>query len=124
MPAASPARAPWAFPPASPISPPAWPSWFPGTVPTWLCSRRLFKASTRARSSSGRGVEIAEYSPAEVKSAVTGNGRADKVQVARMVKLLLGPSAAGSLSADASDALALALCCAQRFRLDQLRTQR
>ncbi|HEV3455141.1 MAG TPA: crossover junction endodeoxyribonuclease RuvC [Thermoanaerobaculia bacterium] len=72
----------------------------------------------------GRGIEIAEYSPAEVKSAVTGNGRADKMQVARMVKLLLGPSAGGSLSADASDALALALCCAQRFRLDQLRTRR
>ena len=72
----------------------------------------------------GRGVEIAEYSPAEVKSAVTGNGRADKVQVARMVKLLLGPGAGGDLSPDASDALALALCCAQRFRLDQLRARK
>jgi crossover junction endodeoxyribonuclease RuvC len=37
----------------------------------------------------GRGIEICEYSPAEVKSAVTGNGRADKSQVARMVRLLL-----------------------------------
>ncbi len=37
----------------------------------------------------GRGIEIREYSPAEVKSAVTGNGRADKDQVARMVRLLL-----------------------------------
>ena len=37
----------------------------------------------------GRGLEIREYSPAEVKSAVTGNGRADKEQVARMVRLLL-----------------------------------
>jgi len=73
----------------------------------------------------GRGVEIAEYSPAEVKSAVTGNGRADKVQVARMVRLLLGPGAGGgaALSPDAADALALALCCAQRFRLDQLRAK-
>ena len=35
----------------------------------------------------GRGLEIREYSPAEVKSAVTGNGRADKEQVARMVRL-------------------------------------
>ncbi len=72
----------------------------------------------------GRGVEIAEYSPAEVKSAVTGNGRADKVQVARMVKLLLGPAAAEGMSPDASDALALVLCCAQRFRLDHLRDQK
>ena len=42
----------------------------------------------------GRGLEIREYSPAEVKSAVTGNGRADKEQVARMVRLLLAARAA------------------------------
>jgi crossover junction endodeoxyribonuclease RuvC len=69
----------------------------------------------------GSGVEIAEYSPAEVKSAVTGNGRADKQQVARMVRMLLGPTAGGSLPPDATDALAVALCCAQRLRLDRLR---
>jgi crossover junction endodeoxyribonuclease RuvC len=68
----------------------------------------------------GRGVEIAEYSPAEVKSAVTGNGRADKQQVARMVRMLLGPAAGSSLPPDATDALAVALCCAQRLRLDRL----
>lgn len=72
----------------------------------------------------GGGVEIAEYSPAEVKSAVTGNGRADKAQVARMVELLLGPKVRDGLPPDATDALALALCCAQRRRLDQLRTDR
>jgi crossover junction endodeoxyribonuclease RuvC len=69
----------------------------------------------------GSGVEVAEYSPAEVKSAVTGNGRADKAQVARMVELLLGPKVRDGLPPDATDALALALCCAQRRRLDQLR---
>jgi crossover junction endodeoxyribonuclease RuvC len=68
----------------------------------------------------GRGVEIREYSPAEVKSAVTGNGRADKTQVARMVRLLLAAPGDGWAS-DATDALALALCCAQRLRLDKLR---
>ena len=72
----------------------------------------------------GGAVEIAEYSPAEVKSAVTGNGRADKAQVARMVALLLGPRAAAGLAPDATDALAVALCCAQRRRLDQLRSDR
>jgi len=67
----------------------------------------------------GRGLEIREYSPAEVKSAVTGNGRADKDQVAHMVRLLLSERGAGWAS-DATDALALAICCAQRLRLDRL----
>jgi crossover junction endodeoxyribonuclease RuvC len=70
----------------------------------------------------GRGMEIREYSPAEVKSAVTGNGRADKEQVARMVRLLLSSKGDGWAS-DATDALALAICCAQRLRLDRLRDQ-
>jgi crossover junction endodeoxyribonuclease RuvC len=69
----------------------------------------------------GSAVQIVEYSPAEVKSAVTGNGRAGKDQVARMVRLLLGQQAAIALAPDATDALALALCCAQRLRLDRLR---
>ena len=68
----------------------------------------------------GRGIEIREYTPAEVKSAVTGNGRADKEQVARMVRLLLGV-AGGGWPSDATDALAVALCCGQRLRLDRLR---
>lgn len=68
----------------------------------------------------GRGVAIREYSPAEVKSAVTGNGRAGKDQVARMVRLLLAADGDGWAS-DATDALAVALCCAQRLRLDLLR---
>jgi crossover junction endodeoxyribonuclease RuvC len=77
----------------------------------------------------GRGIEIREYSPAEVKSAVTGNGRADKEQVARMVRLLLVAEGGGTAGAtggqrwasDATDALAVALCGAQRLRLDRLR---
>jgi crossover junction endodeoxyribonuclease RuvC len=67
----------------------------------------------------GRGIEICEYSPAEVKSAVTGNGRADKSQVARMVRLLLAARGEGWAS-DATDALAVAICCAQRLKLDRL----
>jgi len=70
-----------------------------------------------------RGIETREYSPAEVKSAVTGNGRADKDQVARMVRLLLAADAADTAgwASDATDALAVAICCAQRLRLDRLR---
>ncbi len=71
----------------------------------------------------GRGIEIREYSPAEVKSAVTGNGRADKEQVARMVRLLLRveKTKGEGWPPDATDALALAICCSQRLRLDRLR---
>jgi crossover junction endodeoxyribonuclease RuvC len=68
----------------------------------------------------GRGVEIREYTPAEVKSAVTGNGRADKEQVARMVRILISLDGR-RLAADATDALAVALCGAQRLRMDRLR---
>lgn len=67
----------------------------------------------------GRGIEIREYSPAEVKSAVTGNGRAGKDQVARMVRLVLA-ARGEDWASDATDALAVAICCAQRLRLDRL----
>lgn len=68
-------------------------------------------------------VEIHEYSPAEVKTAVTGNGRADKRQVERMVRLILGLGDA-ELSVDASDALGVAICFAQRLRVDRLGASR
>jgi crossover junction endodeoxyribonuclease RuvC len=68
-----------------------------------------------------RSLPVAEYAPAEVKVAVTGNGRADKRQVARMVDLLLGVRSRRAGSSDATDALAAALCYAQRFRIDGLR---
>jgi len=67
----------------------------------------------------GQGVEIDEYSPAEIKSAVTGSGRADKQQVSRMVALQLSLPH-DSLSSDAADALAVAICYAQRQRFDHL----
>jgi crossover junction endodeoxyribonuclease RuvC len=65
------------------------------------------------------GSAIREFSPAEVKSAVTGNGRAGKDQVARMVRLLLALDGE-PLPADATDALAVAICCAQRLAMDSL----
>ncbi len=55
------------------------------------------------------GVPIVEYTPAEIKLAVVGYGRADKIQVQQMVKLLLGLTALPK-PFDASDALAAALC--------------
>ncbi|HXO18385.1 MAG TPA: crossover junction endodeoxyribonuclease RuvC [Thermoanaerobaculia bacterium] len=68
----------------------------------------------------GHGVEVKEYSPAEVKVAVTGSGRAGKDQVARMVRLLLALDGRGALASDATDALAVAICGAQRLRMDRI----
>lgn len=54
------------------------------------------------------GLAVAEYSPATVKKAVVGSGAADKSQIAFMVQRLL--PAAGAVTADAADALGVALC--------------
>jgi len=55
------------------------------------------------------GVTIAEYTPAEIKRAVVGYGRAEKRQVQHMIMLLLGLSEAPEPH-DAADALAVAIC--------------
>jgi crossover junction endodeoxyribonuclease RuvC len=55
------------------------------------------------------GVPIVEYTPAEIKLAIVGYGRADKTQVQQMVKLLLGLDVVPAPH-DAADALAAALC--------------
>ena len=55
------------------------------------------------------GVTVAEYTPAEIKRAVVGYGRAGKHQVQQMVKLILGLAALPSPH-DAADALAVAIC--------------
>lgn len=60
------------------------------------------------------GLAVAEYAPAEVKKAVVGGGRADKTQVAFMVRRLL--PTCGEVSADAADALAVAITHAHRRR--------
>ena len=54
------------------------------------------------------GLYVAEYAPNAVKKAVVGAGHADKKQVASMVNMLL-PNA-NPESADAADALAVAIC--------------
>ena len=53
-------------------------------------------------------IEIVEYTPAEIKRAATGNGRAGKDTVNRMVRMILGHP--GELAEDAADALAAAIC--------------
>lgn len=55
------------------------------------------------------GLPVAEYTPAEIKRAVVGQGRAEKHQVQHMVKMLLGLPVVPSPH-DAADALAVAIC--------------
>ena len=55
-------------------------------------------------------LEVFEYAPRSVKSAVVGYGGAEKEQVAKMVRMLLPGCATLKMSADASDALAIAIC--------------
>ncbi|MCG0277505.1 MAG: crossover junction endodeoxyribonuclease RuvC [Thermanaeromonas sp.] len=55
------------------------------------------------------GLEVAEYTPLEVKQAVTGYGRAPKYQVQRMVQAILNLPQLPQPD-DAADALAVALC--------------
>ncbi len=60
---------------------------------------------------------VFEYSPLEVKSAVTGYGRAEKMQVQQMVRALLKLYAAPE-PYDASDALAVAICHVHSHRFN------
>ena len=62
-----------------------------------------------------QGLDIYEYSPLEIKSAVVGYGRAEKNQIQAMVKLLLDLSEIPSPD-HAADALAVAICHAHRIK--------
>jgi crossover junction endodeoxyribonuclease RuvC len=57
------------------------------------------------------GLHVEEYAANLVKKTIVGNGHADKRQIALMVRVLLPASA--PTSADAADALAVAICHAQ-----------
>jgi crossover junction endodeoxyribonuclease RuvC len=64
-------------------------------------------------------IPVVEFTPLQVKQAVSTYGRAEKIQVQRMVKLILnlkelpGPD-------DAADALAVAICAANSFYITHL----
>ena len=61
------------------------------------------------------GVEVMEFTPLQVKQAVTGFGQADKKQVQDMLKLIF-PNIALTTQDDAADALAIALCGGYSWR--------
>jgi crossover junction endodeoxyribonuclease RuvC len=64
-----------------------------------------------------KGLPVFEYTPLEVKMALTGYGRADKNQIQQMVKTLISLGEIPKPD-DAADALAIAICHANTFRPD------
>ncbi len=98
------------------------------TTPTMMSVERLFFArnvTTAMTVSQARGVvllcgkqaglEIFEYTPMQIKLAVTGYGKADKKQIQEMVRVILGLSEIPKPD-DAADAIAAALTHAQTVR--------
>lgn len=98
------------------------------TKPTIMSVEKLFFArnvTTAMTVSQARGVvlltakqaglEIAEYTPMQIKLALTGYGKADKKQMQEMVKLTLGLKEVPKPD-DAADAIAAALTYAQTIR--------
>lgn len=60
-------------------------------------------------------IAVAEFTPLQIKQAVACYGRAEKIQVQKMVKTLLGLDEIPRPD-DAADALAVAICCAHSVR--------
>ena len=64
------------------------------------------------------GVEVAEYSPSEIKHAIVGYGKAGKAQMQEMVRLILDLPEPPQPD-DAADALAVAICHAQTIPFEE-----
>jgi crossover junction endodeoxyribonuclease RuvC len=64
------------------------------------------------------GIDVHEYTPLQVKQAVTGYGRADKKQVQAMVKNILKLKELPKPD-DAADALAVAVCCSSSIAFER-----
>jgi crossover junction endodeoxyribonuclease RuvC len=99
------------------------------TKPTVMVIEKLFFAqnvTTAMSVSHARGVvmlagklaglEIAEYTPLQIKQALTGYGRADKKQMQEMVRVILGLKEVPKPD-DCADALAAAICHSMNQKL-------
>jgi crossover junction endodeoxyribonuclease RuvC len=99
------------------------------TKPTIMSVEKLFFAqnvTTAISVSHARGVamlagklaglEIAEYTPLQIKQALTGYGRADKKQMQEMVRVILGLKTIPQPD-DCADALAAAICHSMTLRV-------
>lgn len=62
-----------------------------------------------------QGLKIYEYTPLQIKQALTGYGRAEKKQIQQMVKMILNLKEIPRPD-DAADALAVAICCAHSIK--------
>lgn len=60
-----------------------------------------------------------EYTPLEIKRAVTGDGHADKEQIKKMVRLIFPEKDVGAARDDVFDAIAIAACCHQDIRIKE-----
>jgi len=67
-----------------------------------------------------RGLDVAEYSPLQIKKSVTGTGRASKDQIQQMIALRLGLKSIPQ--EDAADAVAAAICHAQMLNAPSIPT--
>lgn len=65
------------------------------------------------------GIPIKEYTPLQIKQAITGYGRAEKIQIQRMVTSILNLAAIPRPD-DAADALAVAICCANYINFNNI----
>ena len=63
------------------------------------------------------GIPVSEYTPLQVKQAVVGYGRAEKKQVQQMTKMILNLDSVPKPD-DVADALAIAICHAHSYRLN------
>ncbi|MEK7623416.1 MAG: crossover junction endodeoxyribonuclease RuvC [Patescibacteria group bacterium] len=66
------------------------------------------------------GLTVDEYTPLQVKQAITGYGRAEKGQVQKMLAILLKLPAKKLIQDDAADALAVALAAGVSLRMKRL----
>ncbi|HHY70778.1 MAG TPA: crossover junction endodeoxyribonuclease RuvC, partial [Thermoanaerobacterales bacterium] len=64
-------------------------------------------------------IEVFEYTPLQVKQAVVGYGRADKLQVQQMIKIFFNLKELPRPD-DAADALAVALCHMNSYKLQNI----
>ncbi len=69
------------------------------------------------------GISVAEYTPSQMKMAITGSGSADKQQVEAVVAMRLGLRGVSG-PADAADALGIAMCHAQHLPIERAEASR